>query len=92
MRKSSAAILFTGGNAAPDVPLRLVHFQNLLDLEVQRPVEQRQPFGDVLMYGGFADAELLCGGPNGGPVLYNVQGQAFGPLLHVTLQNTTLPA
>ena len=44
------------------------------------------------MYCGFADAELLRGGADSGPVLYDVLGQALCPLLHVTLQNTTLPA
>ena len=33
-----------GGEAAPDVPLGLVHVQHLLDLQVQRPVKKGQPF------------------------------------------------
>lgn len=43
------------------------------------------------MYGGFADAELLGGGADGGPVLYHVQGQLFGPLLQIVSHNATLP-
>ena len=62
--------------------------------------EKRSPLraaGTVLfcyirMYGGFADAEFLRGGADCGPILYDVQSQAFRPVLHVTLQSTTLPA
>ena len=45
----------------------------------------------ILVYGGFADAELLGGGADGGPVLYHVQGQFFGPLLQIVSHNATLP-
>ena len=62
------------------------------DLLVQHPIELGQPFGDVLVHCGFADAEFLCGGADRGPVFDDVLSQPFGPLLHVTLQNTTLPA
>ena len=34
----------TDEDAAPDVPLGLVHVQHLLDLQVQRPVKKGQPF------------------------------------------------
>jgi len=67
---SCAAVFFTGGNAAPDMPLGLVHVQDLLDLYVQRPVKLGQALGDVLMYCGLADAEFLRGGADSGPVLY----------------------
>jgi len=46
----------------------------------------------ILVDGAFADAKLLCGGPDGGPVLYDVKSQAFGPLLHVFFQTPSLPA
>ena len=46
-----AAVFFSGGDAAPDVPLGLVDLQHLLHLQVQRPVELRQPLGDVFVYG-----------------------------------------
>ena len=39
-----------GGEAAPDVPLRLVFVQQRLYLQPQRAVVQRQPFTDVLVY------------------------------------------
>ena len=74
------------------MPLGLVHVQDLLDLYVQRPVELGQALRDILVHCRFADAEFLRGGADSGPVLYNVLGQALCPLLHVTLQNTTLPA
>jgi len=55
------------------------------------------PISTVLIYHfrmdrGFADAEFLCCGADRGPVFYDVLSQAFRPLLHVTFQNTTLPA
>ena len=43
------------------------------------------------MDGGFTDAEFLRGGADRGPILYDVKGQAFRPLLHVTLQNAFTP-
>ena len=73
------------------MPLGLVYIQHLFDLEIQRTVEQGQPFGDVLMYRRLADAEFLRGGPDCGPVFYNVKSQALRPLLHVSLQNILTP-
>ena len=43
------------------------------------------------MHCTFADPKLLCGGTDGGPVLYNVKSQAFGPALHISLQKTLTP-
>ena len=50
------------------------------------------PLCVIRMYGGFADAEFLRGGADCGPVFDDVLSQAFRPVLHVTLQSTTLPA
>ena len=72
--------------------LGLVDVQHLLDLKIQRAVELRQPLGDILMYRGFADSEFGSGGADRGPVFYDVKGKALGPLLHVYLQSTTIPA
>ena len=47
---------------------------------------------DNHMYGRLADAKLLCGGTDGGPVLYDVKSQALGPVLHISLQKHSLPA
>ena len=47
---------------------------------------------DNHMNGRLADAKLLCGGTDGGPVLYDVQSQALGPVLHISLQKHSLPA
>ena len=41
---------------------------------------------------GFADAEFGSGGADRGPVLYDVKSKALRPLLHISLQSTTLPA
>ena len=51
MRVSAAPVLFSGGDAAPDVALGLVELQNLPGLEVEPPVIERQPLGDILVYG-----------------------------------------
>lgn len=48
---SEMAVLPLGGNAAPDVALGLVELQNLPGLEVEPPVIERQPLGDILVYG-----------------------------------------
>ena len=71
--------------------LGLVLVQYGLYLCVQRPVAGGQTLGQVLMYGGFADAELFGGGADGGPVLYQVQSQLSGSLLQVVSDNAPLP-
>ncbi len=50
------------------------------------------PFCHIHMYRRFADAEFLCSGADRGPVLYDVKSQALCPLLHISFQQTTLPA
>ena len=71
---------------------RLVFLQHPLDLEVQGPVEGGQTFAEVLVYGGFADAELPGGGTHRGTVLYDVKRQPAGAFLDVPFQTATLPA
>ena len=83
MRILFPAVLFPGGDAAADVSLGLVHLQDFLHLLVQHPIELGQPFGDVLVHCGFADAEFLCGGADRGPVFYEVKGQLPGPLFQI---------
>ncbi len=84
-------VLAAGGHAAPDMPLGLVLVQNGLHLPVQHPVTGGQTLRQILMYGGFADAELFGGGADGGPVLYQVQSQLSGSLLQVVSDNAPLP-
>lgn len=83
--------IFCGWRCRPDMPLRLVDVQHLLDLKVQGAVEMGQTFRDVLMYRGLTDAEFRGGGADRGPVLYDVKSQTFRPLFHITLQSATLP-
>ena len=78
MRILFPAVLFPGGDAAADVSLGLVHLQDFLHLLVQHPIELGQPFGDVLVHCGFADAEFLCGGADRGPVFDDVLSQPEG--------------
>ena len=85
-----AFVFSPGGDASPDVALGLVLLQHPLYLEVQGPVEGGQAFAEVLMYGGFADAELPGGGPHRGTVLYDVKRQPAGAFLDVPFQAATL--
>ena len=89
---SLPAIFPARGHAAADVALGLVHVQYRFYLIVQRAVEFRQTFAQIFMDRGFADAEFLSGGADGGPVLYDVLSERDGTLLDVSLQATTLPA
>jgi len=73
------------------VPLGLVFFQNLFDLQIQRPVIKRKPLRQVFMYGRFADAVFLGRRPDGGSVLYDVNGQFTGPLLNISFDRSPLP-
>ena len=43
------------------------------------------------MNSALADAKLLCGGTDGGPVLYDVKSQALSPVLHISLQTIHSP-
>ena len=45
----------------------------------------------IFMYGGFTDAEFLCGGADRGPVLYDVKSEALRPLLHIFFQTLHSP-
>ena len=81
-----APVFFTGGDAAADMALGLIGIQHLFHLGVQRPVEGRQAFADVLVHGGLADPELPGGGTDGCAVFHDVGGQLTGPLLDVSLQ------
>lgn len=43
------AVFFSGSNAAPDVALSFVHVQYRFDLQIERPVKERQPLGNILV-------------------------------------------
>ena len=88
---SDASVFLSGGDAAPDVPLSFVDLQNLFGLQVETAVEQGQTFRNILMYCAFTDSKLLCGGTDGGPVLYDVKSQALGPVLHIPFQTIHSP-
>ena len=83
-------VLFSGGNAAPDVTFRLIFFQYLLDLQIERTVEAGQAFLQILVYGGLADTEFPGGAPDGRLVLYDVKRQLTGALLNMFPQDNTL--
>ena len=83
-------VLFPGSHAAPDVPLSLVFIQNLLHLKIQPPIKGREPLRQILVDGGFADAELFGGGTDGPTALYDVKGEIARPLLHVAFDSAPL--
>lgn len=71
------------GKAAANMPLGLVQVQKGAYLPVQGGIYPRQTLGQVLMYGGFGDAELLCGGTDGGLIIYDVRGKVADPFLNI---------
>ena len=72
--------------------LGFVHLQHFLHLKEKRAVEFRQTFAQILVNGGFADAEFFGGGADCGPVFDNVLSQRDGAIFDVPFQKTTLPA
>ena len=83
------AVFPAGGDAAADMPLCLVFLQNLFHLKMQRPVIKGQTLLNILMYGGFGNAEFLGRVAHGGAVFDDVGGQLTGALLDVTFQDPT---
>ena len=64
MAQAGLRIFALGGQAAPQVPLRLVVFQNFLNLPRHHLVQQRQTFCDVFMYRTFANPKHPSRLPN----------------------------
>jgi len=86
-----AAFVFVAcGDSAANVPFSLVGIQNLFDLNIQAMVAPLQPFGQILVYGGFADTELAGGSADGSVVLDDVHGQIAGPFFHVVQSQHSL--
>lgn len=85
-----ALVFLPRSQTAADVALGLVLLHHRLDLQIQRAVIQWQPLRQVLVDGGLADAELLGGGADRGPVFYEVMGQLHGPLLQIVANRAPL--
>ena len=85
-----ALILPAGGETSPDMPLGFILLQNLLHLKIQSPIKGREPLRQILVDGGFADAELFGGGTDGSTALYDVKGEIARPLLHVAFDSAPL--
>ena len=83
-------VLPSRGKAAADVALGLVLLQKCLDLQPQRAVALGQTLADVLMYSGFADAELLCGGAHRRVIFDEIQGQHLRALFQILLDRAPL--
>lgn len=78
-----ALVFFPCGEAAAYVALGLVYIQEPARLSIQRRVDVRQTLGQILMYGGLTDSELLCGGADGGLVIYDVRGKVADSFLDI---------
>ena len=80
-------ILVSGGNSTPNVTFCFVDLHDLLYLEVQCVITRAQPFRQILVYSGFADAKLFGCSADGCAVFDDVHGQIAGPFLHEVLQS-----
>ena len=78
----SAAVFFPRGDAAADMPLRLVDVQHGAYLVVQSRVEPPQPLRHVGMYRGFAHAELLCRFAHRRFVFHDIFAQLHGAFFY----------
>ena len=67
-----------GGHAAPDMPLLFVDIQHLPHLPIKGAVVLGQPLGNVLMYRGFGNSEMLCGGTDCRAGFNHVHSQLAG--------------
>lgn len=75
-----APIFSARRHSAANVPLGLVALEYLLYTQIQRAVAVRKALAQILVHGGFADAELLCSRANGRIVLNHVHSQIAGSL------------
>lgn len=72
-----------GGHSAPDVALLLVFVQDGPGLGVKLGIAAPQPKGDILVDGGFGDAEVLRSRAHGGTGFNDVHSQFTGSLLNL---------
>jgi len=83
-------IFLSGGDAAPYMALGLVLVQDLADLGVQAFIALGQPLGQILMHGGFGNAEMPGGSPDGCAGFNDVHSQLSDTVLDRSLH--TLPS
>ena len=91
-RSSLAMFIFIPcGKATPNMPLSFVDLQDFMYLQIERMIILYKPLGQVLVYCGFADAELLRRSANRGAVFDDVCGQIAGALFNVMLHRYHSP-
>ena len=78
-----------GGEAAPDVSFGSVSVQELAHLGIQGGGGPGEYLGEVLVDGGFGEAEVLSGGADGAAGIDHVRRQPAGPVFFVALHGTT---
>ena len=71
------------------MPLGFIHRQYAAHLFVKPHIHAAQPLGNVLMYGGFTHAKLLCGTAHSSLVLYDILPQHGGSVLNILLHRNT---
>ena len=74
-------VLLPGGQAAPDMSLGLVGFQNLPHLRKQGGIILGQALDDVFVNGGFGDPKVPGSGPDCGAGFNDVHSQFAGSFL-----------
>ena len=73
------------GFSATQMALGLVALQNGLRLYVKASVKAFEPFGEVLVYGGFAHAIFFRGIPDRCSFFHDVLAQQQAALFYVTI-------
>ena len=79
---SFSLVFSPGRHTAPDMAFLLVDFQDAPYLSVQRGIAFAQPLLQILVNGGFGDAKVACGGPDGGAGLDHVHSKSAGPFFN----------
>ncbi len=81
-----APVFHSCGLTAAEMTLGLVELQNRLCLGIQSRIQLTQPLGEILVYGGLADAEFFRGRADGTAIFGYVLGEAYGPRLKIAFQ------
>ena len=76
-------VFFSGGLAAPDVPLLFVQIQNGSDLLIQKPVIFLQSLGKIFVDRRFGYSEFPCRSAYSGTGFDDVHSQFSGPYFDV---------
>ena len=79
------------GQAAANVPLRFVLFQNAANLFKQHRIDPAQSLRKILVYSRFADAEFCRRRPNRSIVFNHIETQLLSAIFDLIMQIPSLP-